>query len=748
MTNQLEKASGTEKDRGTAIDALISDLHILDQRLQAAIERLNSTLGEGIDSSQRGLVIDEGDVDLWLSNLGGEATPRAGSTDAIKPGFGREGGRLATLVALFNLSPREQAILLTTLAPEFDLTYANLYAYVQDDVTKKYTTLDLINALWCSTPADKLEMRSLLAPGAPLRQNLLLSVDDSTTLSSPILTRPVILDPRITSYLLGADDLDPAIAASLRLIEPQVRPYAALNPKQMDSLARLVKSNLPANVKTLRPGAPQAAFSDPDNGLLVWMRGPEKLGKREAAEHLSHILGRPLLIVESSTLINSGSEPRKAMQRILREARLRGAVLYWANADALSPVREQTTPELPQDLAYLLSDWSGCSLFDIQSAMALHVPGGPTAVELDFPAPSNDRRRLLWEHALNGGTPLAADVDLSLLTGAFKLTGDQISAAADSARHVATWRTASSGAKEDSPITMRDLMTACRAHSNQGLGVLARKVIPVYTWADLVLPGERLAQLREMCLHIRYGPLVFEEWGFDRKLARGKGLNVLFAGPPGTGKTMAAEVLATDLGLELYKIDLSGVVSKYIGETEKNLEKIFHEGQTSNAMLFFDEADSLFGKRSEVKDSHDRYANLETSYLLQRMEEYDGIVILATNLRKNLDDAFIRRMHGAIEFPMPEEPDRLEIWHRTFPLEAPLAEDVDFTYFAKRFKLSGGNIKNIVLEAAFFAADAGTPISMVHLVRAVRREHQKIGKLIHADDFGPYAYLTKVEEPA
>jgi SpoVK/Ycf46/Vps4 family AAA+-type ATPase len=295
---------------------------------------------------------------------------------------------------------------------------------------------------------------------------------------------------------------------------------------------------------------------------------------------------------------------------------------------------------------------------------------------------------------------------------------------------------------------MRDLMNACRAHSNQGLGVLARKVIPVYTWADLVLPGERLAQLREMCLHIRYGPLVFEEWGFDRKLARGKGLNVLFAGPPGTGKTMAAEVLATDLGLELYKIDLSGVVSKYIGETEKNLEKIFHEGQTSNAMLFFDEADSLFGKRSEVKDSHDRYANLETSYLLQRMEEYDGIVILATNLRKNLDDAFIRRMHGAIEFPMPEEPDRLEIWRRTFPPEAPLAEDVDFTYFAKRFKLSGGNIKNIVLEAAFFAADAGTAISMVHLVRAVRREHQKIGKLIHADDFGPYAYLTKVEESA
>ena len=294
---------------------------------------------------------------------------------------------------------------------------------------------------------------------------------------------------------------------------------------------------------------------------------------------------------------------------------------------------------------------------------------------------------------------------------------------------------------------MRDMLAACRTHSNQGLGLLARKITPRYTWSDLVLPADRFAQLHEMCHHVRYGPIVYEQWGFDRKLSGGKGLNVLFAGQPGTGKTMAAEVLATDLGLELYKIDLSSVVSKYIGETEKNLEKIFREGQTSNAILFFDEADSLFGKRSQVKDSHDRYANIEISYLLQRMEEYDGIVILATNLRKNLDDAFIRRLHGAIEFPMPEEPDRLEIWQRTFPPEAPIAPDADFSFFAKQFKLSGGNIKNIVLESAFFAAQEGTSIGMSHLVRATRREHQKIGKLIHEADFGPYYHLVRVEDP-
>jgi SpoVK/Ycf46/Vps4 family AAA+-type ATPase len=228
---------------------------------------------------------------------------------------------------------------------------------------------------------------------------------------------------------------------------------------------------------------------------------------------------------------------------------------------------------------------------------------------------------------------------------------------------------------------------------------------------------------------------VYDEWGFDRKLSLGKGLNVLFAGPSGTGKTMAAEVLAGELGLDLYKIDLSTVVSKYIGDTEKNLARIFAEAATSNAILFFDEADALFGKRSEVKDAHDRYANIEIGYLLQRMEEYEGVVILATNLRKNMDEAFVRRMHFTVEFPFPNAQDRRRIWAHIWPEATPRSAELDADVLARRFELAGGNIRNIALAAAFLAASDGGVVTMAHLLHATRREYQKMGKIVTDGEF-------------
>jgi SpoVK/Ycf46/Vps4 family AAA+-type ATPase len=228
-----------------------------------------------------------------------------------------------------------------------------------------------------------------------------------------------------------------------------------------------------------------------------------------------------------------------------------------------------------------------------------------------------------------------------------------------------------------------------------------------------------------------------DDWGFDRKLATGKGVAALFAGASGTGKTMAAEVMAHELGLDLYRIDLASVVSKYIGETEKNLDRIFTAAETSNAILFFDEADALFGKRSEVRDSHDRYANLEISYLLQKMEQYDGITILATNLRQNLDEAFVRRLAFHVHFPFPDEADRLRIWRGIWPAAAPLGADVELDFLARQFKLSGGNIKNVALAASFLAAADGGHISMAHLFHATRREYQKMGKVLStAELFG------------
>jgi SpoVK/Ycf46/Vps4 family AAA+-type ATPase len=236
---------------------------------------------------------------------------------------------------------------------------------------------------------------------------------------------------------------------------------------------------------------------------------------------------------------------------------------------------------------------------------------------------------------------------------------------------------------------------------------------------------------------------VLDDWGFDGKLSLGKGVTALFAGPSGTGKTMAAEVIASALGLDLYKIDLSGIVSKYIGETEKNLDRIFTAAENANAILFFDEADALFGKRSEVHDSHDRYANIEISYLLQKMEQYEGIAILATNLRQNLDDAFVRRLAFTVHFPFPDQADRRRIWAGIWPSATPVADEVDFDFLSNQFKLSGGNIKNVALSAAFLAASEcearpndsegrGGQVTMAHLFHATQREYQKMGKVLSA----------------
>jgi SpoVK/Ycf46/Vps4 family AAA+-type ATPase len=282
------------------------------------------------------------------------------------------------------------------------------------------------------------------------------------------------------------------------------------------------------------------------------------------------------------------------------------------------------------------------------------------------------------------------------------------------------------------------MIRGCFAQSNQRLGSLARKLTVKRGWADLTLPRHTLDQLEEICAHVRYRRRVYEEWEFQGRMPHGRGMCALFYGASGVGKTMAVEIIARELQLEAYKIDLSTVVSKYIGETEKNLSRIFAEAESSNAILFFDEADALFGKRSEVKDAHDRYSNIEISYLLQRVEEFEGLVILASNLRKNIDDGFFRRMHFAVEFPLPDAAHRYRIWQQHFPDKAPLGADVDFDFLSRRFPMAGGNIKNIVLNAAFLAASNGGVICMEHLIRATRREYEKTGRVCTETDFAPY----------
>jgi SpoVK/Ycf46/Vps4 family AAA+-type ATPase len=347
-------------------------------------------------------------------------------------------------------------------------------------------------------------------------------------------------------------------------------------------------------------------------------------------------------------------------------------------------------------------------------------------VRVHFPRPGYAQRLKLWEHFLLARTGTRGP-DCRELANHFELTTGQIKDVVASA-----WDRASKGGRG---LEVEDLYVAAREHSNPSLADLARKIEPRYTWDDIVLPVDQVAILREIVATVRGRPLVLDEWGVGRKLVPSRGVTALFAGPPGTGKTMAAEIIAGELGLDLYKIDLSTVVSKYIGETEKNLERIFAEAASSNAILFFDEADALFGKRSEVRDSHDRYANIEISYLLQRMEAYDGVTILATNLRANLDEAFTRRLQFSVDFPFPEEDDRLRIWQTLFPPGVPRDPELDFPILARRFKLAGGNIRNVIVSAAYLAAADGGRLTMAHLLHGTRRELQKMGRLVGEHDF-------------
>ena len=595
------------------------------------------------------------------------------------------------MTRLFQLAPFDRDVLLVCLAPELDLRYERIYAYLQDDVTKRRPSVDLVLNLLSPTFEAKLAARRHFVANAPLfKHHLLHLFDDPSQPQPPLLSRYLKVDTRVVDYLFDGDDVD----ARLTLY---VRQLAATT-----SFAELL---LPADVKRrlMRLTRDQSSVGSP---LVFYFQGPCGVGKQTTAAALARELGMALLAVDGEKLLNAEELPFETAARLVaREALLQGAVLFWAGFDALlSDERRAWREGLLQELAERpgLTVLAGDVVWEPVDAWH-----GLPFMRIEFPRPAYAERMRLWPLSLNGDLPVEAGVNLGALATKFRFTGGQIRDAAATARNLARWRD-----PEHGQVSMADLHAACRLQSNRKLGELARKIAPHYTWDDIVLPADRMAQLREIVNHVKYRARVYDEWGFDRKLAMGKGLNVLFAGPSGTGKTMAADVMAGELGLDLYKIDLSSVVSKYIGETEKNLARIFAEAETSNAILFFDEADALFGKRSEVRDSHDRYANIEISYLLQRMEEYDGMAILATNLHKNMDEAFVRRMHFTVEFPFPNEKNRRRIWEKIWPAATPCSESLDLDFMARRFEMAGGSIRNIALAAAFLAADDGAVVNM------------------------------------
>ncbi|MDD4248308.1 MAG: ATP-binding protein, partial [Methanosarcina sp.] len=660
--------------------------------------------------------------------------------------------RLHSLSELFSLTPFERDVLLIGLAPELEGRFAKLYAYLQNDLAKKQPAVGMLLELLCAGLEEKLEARGYFSPSAPLLRNRLISlVGDGADENPPLLSRTVKLDERIAAFLLNSDKTDPKIARFSTLVKP-VRSFGDLI--------------VPAEHKNCLLEAVKRRIEE-DSRLMFFFYGPSGTGKKLAAEACCRELEVNLLLADAGAFPKSSEG--EALSLILREALLQKGAVFIENFDALwgrSPHGQDLDSGLSSfDPGYgtsgsgltgsdlSSSGFSGSGLSGLVRALdsfpgpvflsagQLWEPGSALKnnifISCAFPLPSFADRKQLWELCLENFENSSGEADIEDLAARFKLSGGQIRDVVSTAQGFAASR-----GREKVVLSTEDLYRACRNRSSLKLNSLARKINPRRKWRDIVLAEAVKEQLEEICAFVRHKETVYSEWGFEKKLSLGKGLNILFAGPSGTRKTLAAEIIAGEVGLDLYKIDLSGIVSKYIGETEKNLKKIFGEAETCNAILFFDEADALFGKRSEVSDSHDRYANIEVSYLLQQMEEHEGTIILASNYKKNLDDAFLRRLQFAVEFPIPDEAARKEIWTGMFPEKARLGEDVDFNFLSK-FKLTGGNIKNIALLSAVLAADRSGVIGMKEILRALKREFQKMGKICTPADFGAYYELVK-----
>jgi len=488
---------------------------------------------------------------------------------------------------------------------------------------------------------------------------------------SIMATTPVQIDERIGRYLMGEDAIDRRISSMLGPVEGG--PLLRRHRTLVETLAERLR-------QAERP--------------LAMITGPRESGRRAMAQALAHGFGLALCEVKPR-LLDSAPD---YLPLLAREALMGGFALL---IDIGQPEGQRLIEERFADFPVLT-----IAIADGRHEFSFPVP----MLRLD---PLSDQDRIeLWHEALGPQMPDKRE-KIELIAQHFRFGPRLIAAAAQEAD---------------------DLWQACREKASRELEQLADRIIPGFGWDDIVLPLDVIHDLKAAVAQIRHSARVYGDHGMGRKYPRGRGVSLLLSGPSGTGKTMAAEVIARDLDLDLFRVDLSRIVSKYIGETEKNLRAVFDAAEASGAVLFFDEADALFGKRSEVKDSHDRYANIEVSYLLQRMESYSGLAILATNMKNHFDPSFMRRIRYVIDVPFPDAEARRRIWQKAFPPELPCAA-LDFDVLA-RLDIAGGNISVIAINAAFLAAAENKPLSMAHIARAARAEYHKLDREFRGNVFG------------
>jgi hypothetical protein len=596
---------------------------------------------------------------------------------------------LRLLSRRLGLSPFEEQVVLLCVAMDLDTRIAGLCARAQDDASRPYPTFALALARLDEPAWDA------LSPDRPLRSFRLIEIEPRG--GQPLTGCPLRADERIVNYVKGLNVLDDRLAT---LVTVEAEPAAALPASQLAVLESVL-----AHVRQLAPGQQR---------LVVQLVGGGAGSKRTLARHAAAVLGSALCRLPGESLPAQPAELEAFARLWQRESRLLPMVLYLV-ADEVEPAGEGAGPRGPVLRRFLER---GHGLFVVDTREPLPDLDGVAAV-FDVPGLTPVEQQAAWAASLG---PLAGNAP-SRLAGQFDLDAGAIERIAETAL-------AEAAGPEAVAERAWDL---CRRTTRPGLETLAQRLDPRASWDDIVLPPDVLALLRGIAGQVRHRITVYDDWGFRKKLSRGLGISALFAGASGTGKTMAAEVIANELRLDLYRIDLSAVVSKYIGETEKNLRRLFDAAEGAGAILFFDEADALFGKRSEVKDSHDRYANIEINYLLQRMEGYRGLAILATNLRSALDQAFLRRLRFIVPFPHPGPAERAEMWRKAFPAST-ATPGLDPERLA-RLDLTGSSIQTIALNAAFAAAAGGLDrVPMPLVLDAARAELRKLERPVNEAD--------------
>ncbi len=616
---------------------------------------------------------------------------------------------LEYLFQVFRLSFPERFCVLMALAPEYDRTMGRLFSLLQDDYKETYPTLDLCLKLYTCMEEERYRLRSqILSERDRLSLIFQSGPDDVST--------QLRLHPRILQFLADFEKMDQNLEEIARLYLPDSQDKTETEIQGTDD--RIARAAWRENSRN-----------------ICFLYGPEGAGKRTAACRAAASEKRSILIFDVKALYFEKKRREMLIDSLERECIIRGAVPCGYRAEILlagETDQEEVKKEKESLLSLLMRRLvreGSCLFLTSEKKWEGQWPWPQYArTDWEIPFPDQTDQIALWETLLKQ-VPVK-DITPQALAVRFSLTPGQISEALKEALDQA----AAAGENE---LKRENLYRACRRQLVMHLGDHVSRIRTQYQWNDLVLPARQKEALKSACNQVEFSHQVYDLWGFDKKIAYGKGVSMLFYGPPGTGKTMGAQVIANQLSMELYKVDLSSVMSKYIGETEKNLGKIFDEVKKSRSILFFDEADALFGKRTEVKDSHDKYANAETAYLLQKIEEYQGIVILATNYMQNFDEAFKRRIKFIIEFPFPLSEYRLQMWKQVFPEETP-TEDLDFEYLAERFELSGSSIKNIAVAAAFLAASEGECVGMKQILLALKDEMVKSGKSMPPESFGEY----------